>query len=586
MIFRSRCGSSTDKARVWEFRLFPLVLMIITILNGCGNNAPYSVPDLPLGDMPTDRPPLVVDPKPSNALNSFPSHQGASPWSFTVVEDPSDTYVVNDHDSQYIDTYLFRSQGDMGNIVIDIPIRRYVGPTDSNGYLLNVGELINRGIVGSKAQIVFPAFDVDESTFPVFDYDGDGIDDQLMNEIDEVYFNDLKLDRLHGSDGQWTHTTRSVPISKIKFPSAPGATALNRFRVAIDVANKDVVLSSGAIGAEIWATAIDWVGIKYEASSPVVLVHGIRSSGAAFADFQIGLTSNYVVSDASINLADVAAPDPLPSGCPDIPYNNSIAHNIDQLATLIPAIAQRYGTKSIHLITHSKGGLDSIGLMSRTVSSPIEISVGTMSGQPVIRNLEFRSLVTLDTPHLGSVLAKYGVEARQLSATQLSHAGVNLLAAHGFEGSYYCDLTPERASAFTSAALLPSKLVTACVASDADQNGDRQINSAEAANFPSLGGLGQAYAANTLYNLVGNATNVTVTVTPSGHWYIPDTITVDPTLTSDFLVNDVVVTQQSANRFPRFQISGWNHLNVHSTPNAVTISQIAQSSGLVDWRLR
>ena len=114
-----------------------------------------------------------------------------------------------------------------------------------------------------------------------------------------------------------------MPIQKIKFPSQPGQTATNRIRVEIDVANRDVVLSSGAVGCETWAVAIDWVGAKYQATSPVVLVHGIRSSGAVWGPFREGLTAARVESDASINLADVAAPSPLPVGCPNIPYNNT-----------------------------------------------------------------------------------------------------------------------------------------------------------------------------------------------------------------------------------------------------------------------
>ena len=44
------------------------------------------------------------------AANSFPPHQGDSPWSFSVIAEPSDTFVVNDRDSATIDRYLFRSR--------------------------------------------------------------------------------------------------------------------------------------------------------------------------------------------------------------------------------------------------------------------------------------------------------------------------------------------------------------------------------------------------------------------------------------------------------------------------------------------
>ncbi|HET8647906.1 MAG TPA: hypothetical protein VFO85_20590 [Vicinamibacteria bacterium] len=510
------------------------------------------------------------------AASSFPPHRGDSPWSFTVVSEPSDTFVVNDRDSSTIDTYLFRPQGP---IVIDVRVRRYVGPTDGNGYLQNVDDLVRRGIVAANATIRLPAFDVDESTFPIFDCDGDGTDDQLLNEVDEVYFNEEKLGKLKGNNAIWLAQTFTVPIRKIKFPSSPGGTAVNRIRVDIDVANKDVVLSSGAVGCEVWAVAVDWIGIQYKASSPVVLVHGIRSSGAVWGNFRAGLTAERVESDNTINLADPAAPNPLPAGCPDIPYNNTIQNNIAQLKNLVPAIAERYGTDSIQFATHSKGGLDSRGFLSGLVRSPIPVTVGTMSGQPVKRDLEAFSIVTLDTPHGGSVLAKYGVEARQLSALNAARAGLNVAAAKSFEGAYYCDLTPARATAFVAANPLPSVTRGASVAADADRNGNQEIESVEADGF-----TGGAWAANRLYQLIGRVADVTITVRPRN--FLPDEITVTETPNATFLGNDVIVTQSSAGLYPRYPITGWHHLNVHAQVNATTIARDAQAPGLVDWRAR
>ncbi len=162
---------------------------------------------------------LLLTPHMALAKSSFPPHQGDSPWSFTVIEEPSDTFVVNDADSSTIDLYLFRLQGP---IIIDVPIRRYVGPTDSNGFLLNADKLVNKGIITPNVLIQFPAFDVDEHSFPVFDCDGDGTNDALINEIDEFYLNDEKLGLLRGDNGVWFSNSFTVPIEKIKFPSTPG----------------------------------------------------------------------------------------------------------------------------------------------------------------------------------------------------------------------------------------------------------------------------------------------------------------------------------------------------------------------------
>lgn len=519
------------------------------------------------------------------AAGSFPPHRGDSPWSFTVIEEPSSRFVVNDTDSSTIDVYLFRPQGP---ILIDVRTRRYVGETDGDGHLLNSADLVRRGIVGATAKITLPAFDVDEQTFPVFDCDGDDIDDQLKNEVDKIFLNDEELGTLKGNNQIWVSQSFDVPIAKLKFPSAPGATALNRFRVQIDTANKDVVLSSGAVGCTVWAVAIDWIGVKFEATSPVVMVHGIRSSGATFVNFKAGLEAERVMAnDNSINLTDPAAPDPIPPGCPVIPYNDTYPNNVQQLRNLVPAIAERFGSESLHFATHSKGGLDTRGFLSGTVASPIQVQVGTMGGQPVKRDLEGRSLVTLNTPHRGSVLAKYGVEARQLSWAQAVRAGVNVAGAKGFEGAYYCDLTPERASAHVASTVLPSGVSTGSVATDADCNGDQRITGgatcpggqAESADF-----TGGAFFANRLYQLIGRVADVTITVIPRK--FRPDEIRVTETPTGAFQPNDVMVTQASAGLYTRYGITGWHHVNVQSQQNAQTIATDAQAGGVVDWRKR
>ncbi len=529
---------------------------------------------------------VVLATPPAHAAGSFRPHRGDSPWSFTVIAEPSSRFVVNDTDSGSIDVYLFRDQGP---IAIDVPIRRYVGPTDANGKLLNVQRLMDRGIVGKTVKITLPAFDVDAQSFPVVDCDGDGIDDQLLNEVDKIYLNDEELGTLKGNNEIWLSQSFDVPVSKIKFPSSPGATAVNRFKVEIDTANRDVVLSSGAIGCYVWAVAIDWIGIKFEAASPVVMVHGIRSSGAAFANFKAGLEAEGVkANDNSINLTDVAAPDPLPPGCPAIPYNDTYPDHVAQLKSRIPAIAERFGSETLHFVTHSKGGLDTRGFLSSLVAGPIPIRVGTMGGQPVRQDLEARSLVTLDTPHAGSVLAKYGVEARQLGWLQAMQGGINVAAAKGFEGSYYCDLTPARASAHVAATTLPNGTQAASVAADADCNGDARLTGdatcpggqAETADFPG----GVISAADRLYQLTGRVADVTIAVIPRS--FRPDEVRVTEVPNAPFQRNDAIVTQASAGLYPRYPITGWHHLNVHAERNGRAIATDAQGGGLVDWRKR
>ena len=519
------------------------------------------------------------------AASSFPAHRGASPWSFTSIAEPSSRFIVNDTDSQTIDVYLLRSEGP---IVIDVTTRRYIGPTDAHGNLLNISGLLARGIVGDTATITLPAYDVDETTPPNSDCDSDGIVDRLKSEIDELFLNGEKIGTLTGSNNRWLQNSFRVPISKLRFPSQPGQTATNQFRLDIDVGNRDAVLSSGAIGCDRWAVTIDWIGLRYEASSPVVMVHGIDSSGGMFGDFRSGLEATLVMAnDISIHLSDPVAPHPIPTGCPDIEYNRSIRANIAQLNTLIPRIAERFGSETLQFVAHSKGGLDIRGFLSGTRSNPLSIQVGTMGTQPVKQDFEGRSLVTLDTPHAGSVLAQYGVEARLLTALQALRADITAAAAKSYEGAYYCDLTPARAYAFIGSTSLPESVDRASVASDADCNGDQRLS---AETFCSSGQSeserfsGGGVTANRLYQLVGSISSVTIRVTPRR--FLPDEITVTTTPTLSFQVNDAVVSQASAWLYRRYPITGWHHQNIHSRENAEVIAADALAGGLVSWRRR
>ncbi|NOT27475.1 MAG: hypothetical protein HOP16_15405 [Acidobacteria bacterium] len=520
-----------------------------------------------------------------HAASSFPAHRGTSPWSFTSVAEPSSRFVVNDTDSSTIDVYLLRSQGP---IVIDVKTRRYIGPTDAQGHLLNLPQLRARGIVGDTATITLPAYDVDETTPPNTDCDFDGTVDQLKPEIDDLYLNGEKIGTLTGGNNRWLQNAFSVPINKLKFPSAPGQTATNQFRLDIDVGNKDAVLSSGVVGCDRWAVTIDWIGVQYEASSPVVMVHGINSSGATFGGFQNGLQAQFVMAnDISINLTDPVAPDPVPPGCPDIDYNNSIKTNVEQLRRLVPVIAEKFGSETLHFVAHSKGGLDTLGFLSSTASHPISVRVGSMGGQFVRRDIEGRSLVTLDTPHAGSVLAQFGVEARQLTSLQALRANVTAAAAKRFEGAYYCDLQPSRASSFVARTQLPAGVEAASIASDADCDGDHKIGlwatcpsgHSEAEGFP-----GGALMANRLYRMIGTVSTVEITVIPIR--FAPDEVHVVTEPTTSFQTSDTIVSQASAAFYKKSDITGWHHVNVHSRENGEAIATDTQAGRLSSWRKR
>lgn len=529
---------------------------------------------------------LAVLPAMLRAGTTFPNHIGKS-YDFVAVGAPTDTHPVSDREDP-LDEYLYRNDGP---ITATVRIRRYVAPTDAAGHLLDVPTLVERGIVTPTFKLRLPVFDVDRLTHTVLDCDGDDILDEVLNERDELYFNDHFVAALAGRAELWMGMEYELPIELLRFPTAPGQEGYNTIRVDIDVLNENIELSSGAIGCEVWATEVDWVAIEFGAAPPIVLVHGIRSDASKLADLERALESEgYLVE--TVNLPDMQLIGDPPEGwetCADIPYNNSVMMNLDTLRADIPPIAEMYGSSRVHLIGHSKGGLDARVFASTLASLPIPVKVADMQDGPVIMDLMPASLVSLNTPYAGSALADLGIAGRVVLAeetkAQGSFGGYAFLAGL-FDGPYYCDLTQVRAQAWTDATPLPYGTQVAAIATDADIDDDGELSEAESIGFvedsPSL----SRFAANFMYTMVGYLDGVTVTVVevPDG----PDSISVDAIVSDELMPNDAVVTVESASRYPLIPgIDGWHHLNVYSEENGRAIAREAQSpGGVLDWRVR
>ena len=300
------------------------------------------------------------------------THSGESPF---PTPTPTDLRFVADTGEGLDSGCKFRSEG---SIKFTILVTRYVGPTDGDGKLEDPEELVENGVVSKRADLMMPAYDVDYGVPPM---------PPLQPERDRILFNgepigDLGAEAyLTGDNNVWRINKIPIPIELVRFARktttgnepVPG---INEIEILIDQANISA-------GRDVWCTAIDWAALEFKALAPIIMIHG-NGENQSWWDTQ-HFTDQYKEDD--------------------IPYDNSIslpevsvAANAGTLASEIPRVAREFGTKHVHLVCHSKGGLDSRAFLKILQKSPPSLAV--------------MSLTTLSTPHHGSALADYVRDAR------------------------------------------------------------------------------------------------------------------------------------------------------------------------------
>ena len=361
------------------------------------------------------------------------------------------TFVINSGSG--LDTGCsFRGDGPL---VINIPVTRYGGPTNADGTLLRVADLIDASILSPYATLIFPAFDVDIDAPPPAD------EDDPEPEFDRIFFNgelirDLapgNSEFLLGANNVWRLNSFQIPIEKVRFPSARGENgeepepAMNEVRIDIDVANPD---------EEVWCTAVDWMALSIKIMSPIILIHGNNSDGGFYdrQGFTVYLQTQELLYDNSISM-------------PTSPRRTNAA----RLNTLIPPIVKSFGVDSVHFVVHSKGGLDSREYLVRYQPNHDD-------------DFKVLSYSSLSTPHNGSVLADVAVN-RETAASRSS-----LVTFSGFPGTANAltklagvdagtpDLQTAVCAAFNAGNVgaLPNSTVYSAVVGDADVSGNGQID--------------------------------------------------------------------------------------------------------------
>jgi len=305
------------------------------------------------------------------------------PQMASAVTEPADTspvpspigtdrlFVKSNDFSTVLDVWTCRARSP---IIVNIPINRVITKIDKTTNPTGYQAFLNHhqgGAMLSNLKIRVPAYDID-ATDPI-------------PEVDKVYFNGYYIGNLRGKPDEWELNEFNVPISKVNFgkyqgignPSLPGN---NELKIEIDTLNNG------------WCTTIDWISLGFETMSPMVLIHGNGSDGDFYErrGFTETLDNQKMLYDNDLNMPKPGnyiedARGELGEAVGGIPNNKRVQDHLR-------LVASAFGVNSLHLIMHSKGGLDTRSYLANLYSQD---------------RTQFRilSYTSLSTPHEGSVLA-------------------------------------------------------------------------------------------------------------------------------------------------------------------------------------
>ena len=331
----------------------------------------------------------------SVASSASSLHNGYGPFG----PPPTSDSLFQTDSGPSLDQYLYRSSSP---ILIDVPVHRVVGRTNSAGYLIDWQKLVSNGVIASNARITLLAWDVDE------DYVG-----SIAPEIDRVYVNGQYVGDLSGANDTWSTVTFEVPIQYLKFArsacrefgDSPGQqylsecssspiTTTNQIRIDIDTGNT----------SDNWAVEVDWTSIFIEAAPPLLFIPGMGHSndtslpctfdgggelttangeGCFYWDDDDGTYfMNFRGILSSHGFLTAITEDFLGGGV-------GMRENAKRLVPLVNKLKARYGVDQIGMVGHSKGGLDARAYISGSAAQG--------------NNVE--ELVTIGSPHHGSHLS-------------------------------------------------------------------------------------------------------------------------------------------------------------------------------------
>ena len=275
-----------------------------------------------------------------------------------------------------------------GSIEIPIGITRVMGDDlDADGHLRFLNQMVVKGVISRTAKIRISSF-------------GRRLQGNSPRK-DRVFLNGHELDPLSGQNEAWNGDySAEIDMSFLRFPTRVSRNSPvpreNTLRIEVDAADP--------AGPENWCTSVGWAEIAFNALAPVVFVHGNgQGDDGLGGDFWEGKVLNsrdeprlemkegFLIpfrEDKLTFYSDISMP------------TQSTADHGKLLGSLIPFAAKEFGANHVHIVTHSKGALDSRDFMARFVPP----------------NFGIYSIHTVSGPHQGSPGPDYQLDAVGASA--------------------------------------------------------------------------------------------------------------------------------------------------------------------------
>ena len=469
-------------------------------------------------------------------------HSGSSPFN-PPHED--DTLFVLDSGGGLDTGCTYRGGGPLR---INVRVKRHVGPVGGDGLLSDPQGMVQRGLISPKAKIILPVFDIDVNGAP-----------GAPPEVDRIFFNGHALGSLSGDNNIWKLNSFEVPIEWVKFPArgANGAPtpANNEIRIDIDQA-------SGS--AENWCMSVDWVQLQFGAIAPILLVHGTNAESDSWEpNFTTFFAGSRAPWTNDINLTP----------------NGSILGNGRELSARVRELAATFGAKKVHIVGHSKGGLDTRAYLNNNY-------------QP--NTVKVLSVYTLGTPHHGTIVSDIAVARRTSTDPESSNADISSIMANDW--TWFTPRSPAINNQMTTAMArfnavyprIPSGIKFYNYGADADLNGDRRITAAEAAPLIESAFVPDrtiATASTHLYRAIARIAAISITPGERGLWGLNKFTSIEVSrLNNGFHLNDLVTSAVSA-KAPSGTYLGTLNAN-HSSIKSRALAQAILNRILADYPVR